>query len=152
MANFNTQGDFATMMHSNPTMNSAISPYISKFQRFVFNSTTMADTFIHPLVNSSFAVELLIVCARTTNSGTVQLWNENIGTAIGFTLTAGSVWVQTIDNNIWDFAEALVKVLGKPNQINPFKRQALDTTQWKVQASAATQIVDVVLAMGPNNE
>lgn len=146
------QSTMEQAFHTNPNMNAALSPYISKFQRFVFQSVTLGDANIHPLTNSSYAVELLIVIARQNNAGTVQLWNENITATSGFQLAAADVWVQVIDNMIWEFSEALVKIVGTCGQVNPFKRQAIDVSQWKLQASAATQNVDICFGLGPNNE
>lgn len=142
-------------LHSNPSMTAALSPYLTRYQRFIFTSVILIDTSVHPLTLSSYACEMLLVVSRLSNTLPIQIWNESVGANIGIPLQPGDVFEQRVDNMIWDFTEALITVFGQPGQTNPLPRRTIDTATWKVLNATATtpaQVLDIALGIGPSNE
>jgi hypothetical protein len=146
------------VFHTNPDMVSAISPYVGRFQRFVFQSKSITQIVNpHKLTASSFSVEMIAIVARKANTDSVYIWNENLVVGMGWSLSAGDSFVQTLDNFTWDMAEALTHVMG---QIfigqcvvkNSLPRRTFDTSQWFIMPGSGTQLVDICFGLGPANE
>lgn len=135
------------VFESNPEMLAAVSPYSYAFETFTYKSISLGDTNPAPLSSQQgFPVELIIVVARRTNTGFVNLWGENLAAGVGIPLAASDIHIISVDNHVWELAEVLASFMQKKN---PYSRRAVDPGKWFVQASAETQVVDICFAYGP---